>query len=101
MEPMKSQRTFRFVRGVKFADVFLGSDSGSTITNLEAHQATGITKMMEMKGVKRSEKFLSILPNILTLCYQPKVKILVLKKSTFSISGSSGSRSLKPFSIIF
>jgi DNA invertase Pin-like site-specific DNA recombinase len=40
----------RFVREVKFADVFLGSDSGSKITKLEAHKATGITKITELNA---------------------------------------------------
>jgi len=38
----------RFFREVKFADVFLGSDSGSKITKLEAHKATAITKITEL-----------------------------------------------------
>ena len=38
----------RFVREVKFADVFLGSDSGSKITKLEAHKATSITKRTKL-----------------------------------------------------
>ena len=38
----------RFVREVKFADVFLGGDSGSKITKLEAHKATSITKRTKL-----------------------------------------------------
>jgi DNA invertase Pin-like site-specific DNA recombinase len=38
----------RFVREIKFADVFLGSDSGSKIMKLEAHKATAITKKTEL-----------------------------------------------------
>ena len=46
----------RFVREVKFADVFLGSDSGSKITKLEAHKATSITKR-----TKLNEKYNALL----------------------------------------
>ena len=62
----------RFVREVKFADVFLGSDSGSKITKLEAHKATAKTKITEL-----SEKYTALLSQFETELPEPlKAKLL-------------------------
>jgi hypothetical protein len=64
----------RFVREVKFADVFLASDSGSAITNLEALKATAITKITELKGLKDEEIFCQFYQKFQPFVTSPKLK---------------------------